>query len=105
MARVAASDDAVGLLICPGAFNTKTGPLHWELLQRARAVDNQVYVVTASPARNPDSGYQAWGHSSVIDPWGRVVATTEEHSDVVYAEIDLSEVDKFRQNIPIRVQR
>ena len=48
------------LLIYPGAFNTTTGPLHWELLQRARAVDNQCAVVTASPARNPKSAYQAW---------------------------------------------
>ena len=47
------------LLVYPGAFNTTTGPAHWELLQRGRAVDNQCYVATASPARNPESGYQA----------------------------------------------
>jgi len=65
-------EKGVGLMVYPGAFNTTTGPLHWELLQRARAVDNQVFVATASPARNPDSSYQAWGHSSLISPWGEV---------------------------------
>ena len=51
------------LLIYPGAFNMKTGPLHWELLARARATDNQVYVSTISPARDKSAGYVAWGHS------------------------------------------
>lgn len=50
-----------------------TGPAHWELLQRSRAVDNQVYVISCSPARNnnDDGGYVAWGHSSVVNPWGK----------------------------------
>ena len=45
------------------------GPAHWELLQRARAVDNQLFVATVSPARDPSAGYHAWGHSSVVNPW------------------------------------
>ena len=76
------------MLIYPGAFNTTTGPAHWELLQRARAVDNQLWVATASPARNPASTYQAWGHSSLINPWGEVVATTGHDQDIVYGEVD-----------------
>ena len=59
------------LLLYPGAFNMTTGPAHWELLARARALDNQVYVATPSPARDESAGYVAWGHSSVIDPWGK----------------------------------
>ncbi|KAH9560578.1 hypothetical protein CY35_06G112700 [Sphagnum magellanicum] len=56
-------------IICyPGAFNMTTGPLHWELLQRARAVDNQIYVATCSPARDTSAGYIAWGHSTVVGP-------------------------------------
>jgi omega-amidase len=47
-----------------------TGPLHWELLARARAVDNQAYVLTCSPARSPDASYQAWGHSTVVGEVG-----------------------------------
>ncbi|XP_013875688.1 omega-amidase NIT2 isoform X2 [Austrofundulus limnaeus] len=57
------------LLVYPGAFNMTTGPAHWELLQRARAVDNQVFVATASPARDEAASYVAWGHSSVVNPW------------------------------------
>ncbi|OWK00561.1 NIT2, partial [Cervus elaphus hippelaphus] len=57
------------LLVYPGAFNLTTGPAHWELLQRGRAVDNQVYVATASPARDEKASYVAWGHSTVVSPW------------------------------------
>jgi omega-amidase len=97
-------DQGCKLLVYPGAFNTTTGPPHWELLQRGRAVDNQLYVATASPARNPDSKYQAWGHSSIVSPWGDVLATTEHGPDVVFAEIDLARPDEIRQNIPISKQ-
>ena len=55
-----------------GAFNTTTGPVHWELLQKARAVDNQLFVATCSPARNSEASYQAWGHSTAVDPFGKV---------------------------------
>lgn len=93
------------ILLFPGAFNMTTGPAHWELLQRARAVDNQCFVAAVSPARNPDSAYQAWGHSTVVNPWGQVVATTKHDADIVYAEIDLSEVDSVRENIPVSKQK
>ena len=53
----------------PGAFNLTTGPLHFELLQRARAVDNQLFVAAVSPARDLTATYHAWGHSSIVDPW------------------------------------
>jgi len=92
-------------LIYPGAFNMVTGPAHWELLQRARAVDNQLYVATVSPARNPASTYQAWGHSSVINPWGEVIATTDHQASIIYADIDLSKVDEMRSSIPVYKQK
>lgn len=95
------------ILVYPGAFNTITGPAHWELLQRARAVDNQVFVATCSPARDtsPNPGYLAWGHSSVISPWGEVLATTEESEAVVYADLQLEKVDEMRQGIPCWSQK
>ena len=58
-------------MLLPGAFNMTTGPAHWELLQRARAIDNQLFVATCSPARNPDASYQAWGHSTIVSPWAQ----------------------------------
>jgi len=94
-----------GLLLYPGAFNTVTGPAHWELLQRAHAVGQQVFVATCSPARNPESKYQAWGHSSVVDPWGTVVATTEHDSAVVVTTVDFARAREVRAQIPITVQK
>lgn len=92
------------VLVFPGAFNLTTGPAHWELLQKGRAVDNQLYVAAASPARGPEGGYQAWGHSTVISPWGEVVATCEHDEAIVYAELDLEKVDEMRRNIPTSLQ-
>lgn len=62
------------VLVYPGAFNMTTGPAHWEALIRSRALDNQVYVAAVSPARDDGASYVAWGHSTTIDPWGKVVA-------------------------------
>ena len=93
---VATAAQGANVIVYPGAFNTTTGPLHWELLQRGRAVDNQCWIATASPARNPDSDYQAWGHSSLVSPWGKIEATTEHGPDIVSAFVDLSQVDEIR---------
>lgn len=92
----------------------KTGPAHWELLQRARAVDGQCYVLTASPARMPppDGGsepkyphYSAWGHSTAVSPWGEVVATCDEGPAMVVADLDMGKVDGMRASIPTMVQK
>lgn len=91
-------------IIYPGAFNLTTGPLHWELLLRARALDNQCFVAGASQARNASASYQAWGHSSIVNPWGEVEATTEENPDIVYAVLDTVQVDKVREQIPVSYQ-
>jgi len=100
------------VLVYPGAFNMTTGPAHWELLQRARALDNQCFVLTASPARvesssedSPYPHYVAWGHSTVVSPWGDVVATTDEKEGIVVADLDLSQVDDVRRSIPILSQK
>lgn len=93
------------ILVYPGAFNMTTGPAHWELLSRARAVDNQCYVAVCSPARDPEGGYVAFGHSSIISPWGEVVATIAGEEGVVSADIDLSLVDEMRRNIPCWKQK
>jgi omega-amidase len=100
------------VLVYPGAFNLTTGPAHWELLQRGRALDNQCYVLTASPARTTEPAknskyphYTAWGHSTVVSPWGDVVATTDEKEGIVVADLDLSKVEEIRRNVPIGEQR
>ncbi|XP_006868709.1 PREDICTED: omega-amidase NIT2 [Chrysochloris asiatica] len=93
------------LLIYPGAFNLTTGPAHWELLQRGRAVDNQVYVATASPARDDNASYVAWGHSTVVNPWGEVLAKAGTEETIVYSDIDLKKLVEIRQQIPIFSQK
>ncbi|XP_067001433.2 omega-amidase NIT2 isoform X2 [Anabrus simplex] len=103
MARIYRNQEC-NLLVYPGAFNMTTGPLHWELLQRARAVDNQVYVTAISPARDESSGYVAWGHSTLVDPLGQIVAKAGIEEEIVYGDIDLNKVDEVRNNIPISKQ-
>jgi omega-amidase len=102
-------DAGCDVLLFPAAFNVTTGPLHWELLLRARAVDNQVYVAAISPARSEDSNaYQAWGHSSIIDPWGKVAAggdAVAEGSGTIVSEIDLDAIASIRQSIPVSHQK
>ncbi|XP_074157115.1 omega-amidase NIT2 [Sminthopsis crassicaudata] len=93
------------LLVYPGAFNLTTGPAHWELLQRGRAVDNQVFVATASPARDVDSSYVAWGHSTVVSPWGEILAQADTDETIVYANIDLKKLLEVRQQIPVLSQK
>lgn len=77
------------MLVYPAAFNMTTGPLHWEILQRGRAVDTQSYVATISPARDESSEYIAYGHSMVVDPWGKVVITANETEQIIYADIGM----------------
>lgn len=96
---------ACNVLVFPSAFNTVTGPMHWHLLQRARAVDCQSYVVSASPARHPGASYQAYGHSMVVAPTGEIVAEAGEGEEIIYADIDADQVAQVRQNIPSLKQK
>lgn len=101
------------LLIYPGAFNMTTGPLHWELLQRSRAVDNNVFIATCSPARvdmtkecNKNyNGYIAYGHSNIINPMGEVIADAGVDENVIVLEIDLQKAYDMREQIPCWKQK
>ncbi|KAI9209736.1 carbon-nitrogen hydrolase [Polychytrium aggregatum] len=104
LAMIAARKGCIAM-IYPGAFNTTTGPLHWELLQKARAVDNQIYVAACSPARDTEASYVAWGYSSLVDPMAQVVASAKEDEAIVYGEVDLGVIETTRQSIPVTTQR
>ncbi|XP_039493108.1 omega-amidase NIT2 [Drosophila santomea] len=93
------------MIIYPAAFNMTTGPLHWELLQRSRANDNQLFVVTTSPARDTNAEYVAYGHSMVVNPWAKVQQSASEGEETVVADIDFSAVEQVRQQIPVFGQR
>ena len=78
-----------------------TGPAHWELLFRQRAVDTQCFTVGTSPARDETASYVAWGHSIVCDPWGTVLHTCGHGEEVAVTDLDLSRVDAVRQQLPL----
>ena len=89
------------ILVYPGAFNMTTGPAHWELLLRSRALDNQVYCVGVAPALNRDACYHSYGHSIVANPWGEVSAQGDEKEQVIVCDVDLSEIKKIREELPL----
>ncbi len=89
------------LIIVPGAFNMTTGPLHWKSLMKVRAIDNQVYVAAASPARDENASYVAYGHSMVADPWGDVKCEAGSGEEILYAKIDTSIIGKVRNELPL----
>ena len=88
------------LLSVPAAFTYTTGMAHWELLLRARAVENQCYVIAASQGGTHENGRRTWGHSMVIDPWGQVLAVQPEGEGVVLAELDLERIAAVRTQLP-----
>jgi omega-amidase len=93
------------IVVAPGAFNIYTGEAHWELLVRTRAVDNQVFFVGASPARDMTAAYKAFGNSMVSSPWGEVIARAGIEEEIVFADIDLKEVEEVRQQLPLLQHR
>lgn len=104
LAAVAARKGAFAL-VYPGAFNLTTGDLHWKLLARGRAVDNQLYVAMCSPARDMGASYHAWGHSMIVDPMAKVLCEAEEKETIVEAELVAGTIEESRKNIPLSTQR
>ena len=103
-ARLMAQDGAKIILV-PAAFNMTTGPAHWELMFRQRAVESQCYVIGTAPARDPESSYTSWGHSIAVDPWGRILTQMDEKEGIRIVELDLDYVDKVRQELPLLAHR
>ena len=88
------------LLSVPSAFTYTTGRAHWELLLRARAVENQCYVIAPAQGGLHENGRRTWGHSMVVDPWGEVLAVLPEGEGVVLAEVDAQRLATVRQQLP-----
>jgi omega-amidase len=93
------------IIVIPAAFNMTTGPAHWHLLARTRALDNQVYFIAASPSRNEKDIYTSYGHSLVVDPWGKILAEKDEKEGLLFCEIDLDYVEQIRTQLPILKHR
>ena len=93
------------ILIFPGAFNLTTGPAHWELLFRSRALDNQVYAIGVAPALDEDASYNSYGHSIAVNPWGEVIEELDYSEELKIIEIDLDEIKRVREEIPVLKNR
>jgi nitrilase len=90
----------LALIVVPAAFTEPTGEAHWELLLRARAVENQCYVLAAAQGGEHPSGRRTWGDSMIVDPWGRVVARLAKGPGVVVADMDLDSMIDIRSRLP-----
>ena len=91
----------VNVLAVPAAFNMTTGPLHWELLFRARAVDGQFFTLGCAPARDEKGPYVSYGNSIAVSPWGRVLALAGEGETILLSDLDLDEIRAARSQIPV----
>jgi predicted amidohydrolase len=95
------------ILAVPSAFTAKTGEAHWETLVRARAIESQAFVIAPGQQGAHDDGglRESWGHSMIVDPWGRVLAEACDGVGIATAGIDLAEVAKARRAIPMASHR
>ena len=89
------------VIFVPAAFNMTTGPAHWELLFRQRAVDNQCFTVGVSPARDEQGSYVAYGNSIAVDPWGAVLCRAGAEETTLYADLDVERLEAVRAQLPI----
>ena len=88
------------LLLVPSAFTYTTGQAHWEVLLRARAIENLAFVAAAAQGGLHDSGRRTWGHAMLIDPWGQVLAQREQQAGVVLADLDFELLSACRSRLP-----
>lgn len=88
------------VIVVPAAFTYTTGRAHWEILLRARAIENQCYVLAAAQGGQHPNGRRTWGHSMLIDPWGEIKSVLPEGEGVVVGEIDPSHLQRVRESLP-----
>jgi nitrilase len=93
------------LIAVPSAFTHTTGRAHWEVLLRARAIENQCYVIAAAQGGLHENGRRTWGHSLIVDPWGEVVAMVEEGEGVAMAQLDPQRIAEVRGQLPALTHR
>ncbi|HUG15956.1 MAG TPA: carbon-nitrogen hydrolase family protein [Thermomicrobiales bacterium] len=92
--------DGAQIIAVPSAFHQHTGRDHWEVLLRARAIENQVFVVAANAHGRHPSGWLSYGRSMIVDPWGTVLSTAPDGAGVIVWECDLQQIERIRQELP-----
>ena len=93
------------VLCMPAAFTATTGRAHWEVLLRARAIENQCYVLAAGQGGTHPGGRRTHGHSMIVDPWGEVLDLLPEGPGVVIADIDTDRLQQVRRDLPALANR
>ncbi|MGP1628553.1 MAG: carbon-nitrogen hydrolase family protein [Giesbergeria sp.] len=93
------------LLLVPSAFTWTTGRAHWEVLLRARAIENQAFVLAAAQGGTHENGRRTWGHSLVADPWGEVLGQLPEGAGMVLADCDPARLTQVRSQLPALAHR
>jgi predicted amidohydrolase len=94
------ADKGAHLIFVPSAFTAFTGQAHWETLLRARAIENQAYVIAADQFGKTEKSFECHGHSMIVDPWGTVLAELPDGPGIITAEIDLDHLAKVRAELP-----
>ncbi|XP_055585437.1 omega-amidase NIT2-like [Uranotaenia lowii] len=95
----------VDFLVFPSAFDTYTGPMHFELIAQARALDNSMFVALCAPARDTTKDYVAYGYSTISDPWGRVLTRARENPEILIQDLNLNMLAEIKQQIPVLRQK
>jgi predicted amidohydrolase len=88
------------IIFVPSAFTMQTGKDHWEVLLRARAIENQVYIIAPGQYGFHSERRESYGNSMIIDPWGKVISRASDREEIIYADIDLEYLKKIRQKLP-----
>ena len=102
--RVLALEQAA-IVTVPSAFTAATGEPHWEILLRARAIENQLFVIAANQVGAAPPHYESWGHSAIADPWGRVLAVLPEGEGIALADLDMDVLSDVRHRLPALANR
>ena len=93
------------LLAVPSAFTLETGKDHWRVLLRARAIENQAYVLAPAQFGHHGGDRRSWGHAMVVDPWGAVIAECGDHAGFALAAVDFAYQDRVRAGLPCLTHR
>jgi predicted amidohydrolase len=88
------------VIFVPSAFTLETGTAHWEILLRARAIENQVYIVAPNQCGTDPLGTAHYGHSMIIDPWGHIIAQGSDRNEIIYADLDPACLKQVRERLP-----
>ncbi len=99
------SSEGVHLFVVPAAFTETTGRAHWEILLRARAIENQCFVAAANQTGRHQDNRQTFGHSMIVDPWGEILVQAEKQPTLLVSELDMQRLLQVRQNLPALTHR